>query len=169
MASKRKNLGDDSYSPGSRPLDDADRRILREVAANPREPVARLASRIGMSRPAVADRLRRLEKDRVITGWNVDLDPAALGFRYTVFIRIRPSAGQSPGIESLIRGTPAVVECYRMTGEEGLLLKALFSTVPEFEDLFSRLQRYGQATAFDVLSAVVYPRTPPLPAPSGPH
>ncbi len=165
MASKRKKTNGKSYDDELGRLDDTDRRILREVSAHPRESIARLSTRVGLSRPAVAERVRRLERDHVIAGWRVELNPAALGLRHTVFIRIRPSAGQASMIESVIRTNPSVVECYRMTGEEGLLLKALFSTIPEFEEVFARLQRYGQATAFDVLSAVVPLRSPPLPTP----
>lgn len=162
MASKRRKTKDNAYDAHLERLDDTDRRILREIIANPRESIARISVRVGLSRPAVAERVRRLERDHVIAGWRVELDPVALGLRHTVFIRIRPGPGQAPIIESLIRTIPPVVECYRMTGEEGILLKALFSTVPEFEEVFARLQRYGQATAFDVLSAVVPPRSPPL-------
>lgn len=163
MASKRRQNRYDSYDGPSGQLDETDRRILRELVANPRRPISQLATKVGLSRPAVADRLRRLERDQIIAGWRVDLDPLAIGLRYTVFLRIRPSAGQSMTVEPLIRAIPAVVECYRMTGEDGLLLKALFSTIPEFEATVARLQRYGQVTAFDVLSAVVPPRPPPLP------
>lgn len=162
MPSNRSRSAAISVTGRDRSLDETDLRILRELAADPRAPLLRLAGRVGLSRPAVGERVRRLERAGVIRGWRIELDPKALGFEYTVFVRVRPGAGQVTTLEALLRSLPSVVECYRTTGDDSFLVKAVFATVPEFEEFFARIQRYGQASASDVLSAVVPARTVPL-------
>jgi Lrp/AsnC family transcriptional regulator, leucine-responsive regulatory protein len=87
-------------------LDTVNRRLLSELAADPRITMAALARRVGMSAPAVSERIQRMERAGVITGYRVDISPAALGLPVTVFVRIRPTAGQLPKIAELARQTP---------------------------------------------------------------
>ena len=77
-------------------LDQVNRSLLRELAAEPRITMSALARRVGMSAPAVSERIQRLERAGVITGYRVDISPAALGLPVTAFVRIRPTAGQLP-------------------------------------------------------------------------
>ena len=162
MPSKRRGSSGLPDRNGAEVLDETDRKLLGMLVEDPRAPTARFATRLAMSRPAVAQRLRRLERAHVIDRWRVDLNPSSLGLSYTVFFRVRPAAAQVEAIENIARSEPAVVECYRLTGEDALLLKAHFATVPEFERFQARLNRHGQSVACDVLSAVVAPRAPNL-------
>src|SRR5687767_10133424 len=84
--------------------------LLRLLQAEPRLGVAELARRIGMSAPAVRERLLRLEEAGVIRGWRLELEPRALGYPLTVFVRIRPMPGQLPKIAELARAMPQVAE-----------------------------------------------------------
>src|SRR5262245_18811197 len=70
--------------------------IIRLSQADPRISTSELARRIGMSAPAAKERLVRLEEAGVIRGYRIDLDPPALGLPVTVYIRVRPTAGQLP-------------------------------------------------------------------------
>ena len=75
-------------------LDDINRRLLSELHADPRIGMSALARRVKMSAPAVTERVQRLERAGVITGYRLEVDPAALGLPVTAFARIRPAAGQ---------------------------------------------------------------------------
>src|SRR5438270_1772848 len=99
-------------------LDAVNRRLLRELAADPRSTMSALARRVGMSAPAVTERVQRLERAGVITGYRMDVDPAALGMPVTAFARVRPAAGQLPRIAELAAALPQVTECHRVTGED---------------------------------------------------
>ena len=74
-------------------LDTVNRRLLHELAAEPRITMSALARRVGMSAPAVTERVQRLEQAGVITGYRTDVSPAALGLPVAAFVRIRPTAG----------------------------------------------------------------------------
>src|SRR3546814_18013744 len=72
----------------------------------------------GLSSPSVAERLRRLEERGVLTGYTVDIDPAAFGYMLQAIVRVRPLPGQMHAIERRIRTIPEFTECDKITGED---------------------------------------------------
>jgi DNA-binding Lrp family transcriptional regulator len=72
-------------------LDATNRELLRLLLADPRKAVSELARQVGMSGPAVRERLARLEEAGVIRGYRLDLDPKALGLPVTAIVRVRPA------------------------------------------------------------------------------
>lgn len=137
--------------------------LLRLLQAEPRLGVAELARRIGMSAPAVRERLLRLEEAGVIRGWRLELEPAALGYPLTVFVRIRPMPGQVPKVAELARAMPQVAECHRITGEDCFILKVHVEAIETLDRLLDRFLAHGQTTTSIVQSTPVPPRDPPLP------
>lgn len=71
-------------------LDQRNVELLRCLCFDPRMNLSELARRIGMSTPAVRERLQKLEDTGVIGAWKLELDPKALGYPITAFVRIRP-------------------------------------------------------------------------------
>lgn len=138
--------------------------LIRLLQAEPRLGVAELARRIGMSAPAVRERLLRLEEAGVIRGWRLELEPAALGYPLTVFVRIRPMPGQVPKVAELARAMPQVAECHRITGEDCFILKVHVEAIETLDRLLDRFLAHGQTTTSIVQSTPVPPRDPPLPA-----
>lgn len=137
--------------------------LIRLLQAEPRLGTAELARRIGMSAPAVRERLLRLEEAGVIRGWRLELEPAALGYPLTVFVRIRPMPGQVPKIAELARAMPQVAECHRITGEDCFILKVHVEAIETLDRLLDRFLAHGQTTTSIVQSTPVPPRDPPLP------
>src|SRR6188472_1285096 len=93
-------------------LDATNVRLLAELQADARLSLAELGRRVGLSSPAVAERLRRLERDGVVRGFHADVDPRALGYALAAVLRIRPAPRQIPKVADLARATPEVVECH---------------------------------------------------------
>ena len=87
-------------------LDDTNRRLLDALRDDPRLTMAELARRVGMSAPAVTERVRRMEEAGIIRGYALDLDPAALGMPLSAFVRIRPNPGQLAGWRSWPGASP---------------------------------------------------------------
>jgi len=137
--------------------------LIRLLQAEPRLGVAELARRIGMSAPAVRERLLRLEEAGVIRGWRLELEPKALGYPLTVFVRIRPMPGQVPKVAELARAMPQVAECHRITGEDCFILKVHVEAIETLDRLLDRFLAHGQTTTSIVQSTPVPPRDPPLP------
>jgi Lrp/AsnC family leucine-responsive transcriptional regulator len=144
-------------------LDNTNVRLLGELHANPRITMSALGRRVGMSPPAVTERLQRLEQAGVILGYRLEVDPAALGLPVTAFVRIRPAPGQLPKIAELARRLGQVSECHRITGEDCFLVKAHAASVPDLEQLLDQFLTYGQTVSSIVVSTPVPPRPLPLP------
>lgn len=148
-------------------LDARNVELLRLLDGDPRASVSELARRIGMSAPAVKERLTRLEEAGVILGYRLGLSAKALGWPITAFIRVRPMAGQLPRIIELAESIPQVVECHRITGEDCFILKVHLDALENMDQILDRFLAYGQTTTSIVQSTPVPLRTPPLPGPRG--
>ncbi len=139
-------------------LDPTNRRLLEELQANARLSVAELGRRVNLSAPAVADRLQRLERARVITGYRAEVDPKALGYPISALVRIRPTTRQLQKIPELAREIPEVVECHRVTGEDCFVLKLHLRAMDDLEELLDRFIVYGQTTTSIVHSSPIAAR-----------
>ena len=137
--------------------------LIRLLQADPRTPVSELARRIGMSAPAVKERLLRLEEGGVIRGYRLDLDPAALGLPVTLYVRVRPGPGQLPKVIALAQSLPQVAECHRITGEDCFIMKVHLDAIDNLDQVLDRFLVYAQTTTSLVQSSPVPLRAPPLP------
>lgn len=144
-------------------IDAVNRRILEELLDDSRLTMSELGRRVGMSSPAVTERVRRLEETGVIRGYRLDLNPAALGLPIAAYIRIRPNAGQLPRIIELAQQIPEVVECHRITGEDCFILKAHIPAIDQLDRLLDSFLLYGSTTTTIIQSSPVPLRPPPLP------
>jgi Lrp/AsnC family leucine-responsive transcriptional regulator len=144
-------------------LDAANLRLLSELQVDPRLSMSELGRRVGMSAPAVTERVQRLEAAGVIAGYRMDVDPAALGMPVTALVRIRPGPGQLPKIARAAQETAQVVECHRITGEDCFLIKVHAPSIAELEEILDRFLLFGQTTTSIVVSTPVPARPLPLP------
>jgi Lrp/AsnC family transcriptional regulator, leucine-responsive regulatory protein len=136
-------------------LDGTNRRLLAELQADARLTLAELGRRVGLSSPAVAERLGRLERSGVVRGYRADIDPRALGLSLGAVVRIRPAPGQLGNVAELARRTPEVVECDRITGEDCYIMRAHVRDVGHLEEVIDRFAALGQTTTSIVQSSPV--------------
>ena len=152
MASNRRQNGafaDDAL------LDPTNLRLLAELQADARLSLAELGRRVGLSSPAVAERVGRLERDGVIRGYHADVDPRALGFALSAVIRIRPAPRELRKVADVARDTPEIVQCDRVTGEDCYVMRAHVRDVEHLEEVIDRFAIYGQTTSSIVQSSPV--------------
>lgn len=142
-------------------LDAVNRRLLGELHGDPRITMSALARRVGMSAPAVTERVQRMERAGVIRGYRLDVDPAALGFPVTAWVRVRPVPGQLPKIAELVTTLANVTECHRISGEDCFLVKVHSATIEGLEETLDKILVHGQTITSIVHSSPVPPR--PLP------
>jgi Lrp/AsnC family transcriptional regulator, leucine-responsive regulatory protein len=164
MAKNRRQPRTSSFKGQIEPFDEVNVRLLGELESDPRLAVSELARRVGMSAPAVRERIQRLEAAGVITGYRIELDPESLGFPVTAFVRIRPMPGALPKIAAIAAELPAVTECYRITGEDCFIAKVHAPSIQELEASLDRFLAFGNTTTSIVVSVPVPPRSLPLPA-----
>jgi Lrp/AsnC family leucine-responsive transcriptional regulator len=136
-------------------LDETNRRLLHELQLNARLTIAELGRRIGLSSPAVAERLSRLEQAGAITGYHAAVDPRALGYHLTAVVRVRPAPGQLQNVAELARQTPEVTECHRITGEDCYIMRAHVRDVTHLEEVIDHFVVLGQTTTSIVQSSPV--------------
>jgi Lrp/AsnC family transcriptional regulator, leucine-responsive regulatory protein len=144
--------------------DAVNQRILTEMRSDPRITMSELGRRVGLSAPAVTERVGRLERSGVIAGYRLELDPAALGFPVSAYVRIRPGPGQLRRIAELAAAIPEVTECHRITGEDCFIMRVHAPALDKFEAVLDRFLMHGQTTSSIVQSTVVASRPLPLPA-----
>lgn len=125
--------------------------------------MSELGRRVGFSSPAITERVRRLEESNVILGYNLEINPAALGLLIAAYIRIRPNPGQLPRIAELAQQIPEVVECHRVTGEDCFILKIYLPSLDQLDRILDRFLMYGSTTTSLIQSSPVPLRPPPLP------
>ena len=146
-------------------LDSLDHKILHELQANARLSFAELGRRIGLSTPAVAERVRRLEETGVITRYTALVDPAKVGLPVRAFIKITVPGDRLPHFNALAQRVPEVRECHRVTGAESYILQVAVRDLPHLEKVIDSLTPYVATNTSMVLASPV-PWNPVLPASS---
>jgi Lrp/AsnC family leucine-responsive transcriptional regulator len=142
-------------------LDATDRQIIGELAADGRIPFAELGRRVSLSAPAVTERVRRLEQTGVITGYQAQIDPRALGYRLTAIVRVKPAVRQLSKIAALAADIPQIEECLRITGEDCFYMKLHLASIEELPSVLDRFLLYGETTTSIVNATPVPRRDPP--------
>lgn len=143
-------------------LDDADRRLLLALSRDGRRSAASLAKALGLSRQAVAERIRLLERTGVIRGYRADVDPAALGLSVRAQIRLSMDGAAGPGREkdvlARLRSSPLVRAVYRVSGEDCFVAHVVCRRIEDVTALLSTLSEtraiQSSRTAF-VLESVL--------------
>jgi Lrp/AsnC family leucine-responsive transcriptional regulator len=132
--------------------------ILQELQANARISFAELGRRVGLSIPAVTERVRKMEDAGIITGYHADVNPEKVGYPIAAFIRMSIGGNVSTQIIALIREMNEVEECHRGTGGDSFILKVRVASVAHLEHLIERLLPFGTTTTSIVLSSPVTKR-----------
>lgn len=123
-------------------MDAIDRRLVELLRANARLSYAELARQVGLSAPAVHERVGKLETSGVLRGYHADVDPEAVGLGVTALIGVvQDSTGDIDGLLRRLGDMAEIESCYFMAGEESFLLKARVGTIAELEHLIVRLNR----------------------------
>lgn len=122
-------------------LDELDLRIVALLLKDGRTPAAQIAEQIGLSRPAVADRLDKLERQGVIRGTTAVIDPIALGRTITAFIAARGSSLSAPArrkFRELMR-REEMLEVHTVAGDDCYLIKVRAGSIGELNTLVQQL------------------------------
>ncbi|PYQ17012.1 MAG: AsnC family transcriptional regulator [Acidobacteria bacterium] len=155
-------------------LDEVDRGLLLALSHNGRRSAAALAKDLGLSRQAVTERIRDLERRGVIRGYRADVDPLALGLEVRAQVRITldgaaPLAREKDVLRRLT-ANPLVRSVYRVSGEDCFVAQVLCRRIEDVNELLGELQAtralQSSRTAF-VLETVLEkgalgPMEPPL-------
>lgn len=139
-------------------IDEIDWKILKELQINARTTFAELGRRVGLTTPAVIERIRKLEDAAIITGYSVEIDTAKVGLPITAFIRMSITGVDYSHIIEVVSESTEVLECHRGTGNDSFIMKVAVADVGHLQTLIDRLTPYGITTTSIVLSSPVKSR-----------
>lgn len=138
-----------------RVLDATGRKLLRALQENARLSYSELGRQVGLSAPAAAERVRRLEEAELIIGYHAEVDPAALGYGVLAFIRLTTSTDKYPRVLELAQRLSEIRECHHVTGGEAFIMKVLATSIPHLESIIAQMSIFGATSTSIVLSSPV--------------
>jgi Lrp/AsnC family transcriptional regulator, leucine-responsive regulatory protein len=135
--------------------DEIDWKILYELQRDARTSYAEIGRRIGLTTPAIIERIRKMEDAGIITGYRVEIDPAKVGLPVTAFIRMSITGVDYSHIIETVRESKEVLECHRGTGGDSFIMKVAVANVEHLQTIIDKLTPYGITTTSIVLSSPV--------------
>jgi Lrp/AsnC family leucine-responsive transcriptional regulator len=136
-------------------LDDVGWNILDELQQNARVSFAELGRRIGLSTPAVLERVHKMEECGIILGYHAKLDGAKAGMPITAFIRLSVLGDLLQRVIAIAQKLDEVLECHRVTGTDSFVIKVGVSSVEHLQELFDKFSPYVATTTSIILSSPV--------------
>lgn len=149
--------------PSSSAIDTLDERILSELQSNGRLTMKALAERVGLSSPAMIERVRRLEERGVLAGYRAVVDPAAIGRPLTALISIDVERRHHDLFLNRLRAEPSVEACHRITGDHTYQVKVHVSSTEELELLVDELAAAGAKCSTSIVLSTPIEGAPVVP------
>lgn len=134
-------------------MDGMGRKILRELQVNARSTFSDIGRKVGLSSPAVAERIYKMEEAGIINGYHADISPESLGHRVTAFITLTTKPDRYREIYAFAGEQKEILECHHISGNESLILKVASASVSGLNDLVETLSRYGETKTSIILSS----------------
>lgn len=136
-------------------LDKTNLKIIRVLQQDARISFAELGKAVHLSAPAVAERVKKLEAEGIITGYCTKLDLDKIGLPIVAHIQARVFLGKEPLFVELVKQQDCVLECANVTGEKAYLLKAAVPDMKSLDALLEALSVYAETNSMIKLSDVV--------------
>lgn len=133
--------------------------ILKVLQEQGRLSYAEIGRQVGLSAPAVAERMQKLEDSGVIRGYKADLNLEKLGLPLKAIINMKVHTGKLQAFLLQVQEMREIYECHRVTGNDCLVMKAAVRSPKNLEELVNRLVNYGDPTTSVVLSSPVESKT----------
>ncbi len=144
-----------SQSDREKLLDSLGWKLLAELQSDARISFAELGRRVGLSTPAVAERVRRMEDEGIIRAYRAEIDPSSVGLPITAFIRMSIVGNVLAKLTERVHAMPEIVECHRGTGEDSFILKVNVVSVEHLKAVIDRLTPFGTTSTSLVLESLI--------------
>jgi len=136
-------------------LDATGWKLLQALQEHARLSFRELGQQVGLSAPAVIERIRKMEEAGLIVGYHAEINLEKVGLPIIAFIRMNTSRERSGYVGIQLQSIPEILECHRVAGEVSFLIKVAVSSMNHLERLIDQLAHYGQPTTSIVLSSPV--------------
>jgi len=146
----------------SKVLDQTDCRIIEILETDGRLSLADIGKEVGLSGPAVGERLRTLRDQGVVAGFGARVNLRALGYTIQALVRIKPRSGQLHVVEKMIEEQPRFLSCDRVTGDDCYVTRLALADVAELDDILLPFHERAETHTSIVKSSIFETRLPPL-------
>jgi Lrp/AsnC family leucine-responsive transcriptional regulator len=136
-------------------IDSLNWKILSCLQNNARQSNAQIGRTVGITSPAVAERIRKMEDAGLIEGYNARISPLEAGYQLTAIITIRAFMGKLKPFLQIVPSFKEVVNCYRITGNENIVMEVVLRNQFHLESFIDKLIVYGETKTQIVLSNIV--------------
>ncbi|AUP81002.1 Lrp/AsnC family transcriptional regulator [Flavivirga eckloniae] len=136
-------------------IDGLNWKILRCLQENARLSNAEIGRRVGVSSPAVSERIKKMEDLGVIEGYKAIISPFEVGYQLKAIITLRAFMGKLKPFLDKVKTYDEVVNCYRITGNENIVMEVVLRNQKHLESFIDELIVYGESKTQIVLSQVV--------------
>lgn len=146
-------------------LDKVDHAILDALLHDARASQRALADRIGLSPPAIRERIRRLEDDGVIEGFTIDISTRSLGYTLEAIVRLEPLPGKLHIVERALQDALQVIQCDKVTGEDCFVARVVLRDVADLDRVLDPFHDLARTNTSIIKSSPIAGRRPPLVVP----
>ncbi len=129
--------------------------ILRALQDDARISFAELGRKVGLSGPAITDRVRKMEEAGIIAGYHAQVNLGKIGFPVTAFVRMGVSRENFQRVIALARDIPEVRECHHSSGDDTFLLKVMATSEEHLERLIDPFRSLGEVHTAVIVSTPV--------------
>ena len=136
-------------------VDSLNWKILKCLQQNARMSNAEIGRRVGVSSPAVSERIKKMEDAEIIQGYTTFVSPFELGYQLKALITLRAFMGMLKPFLEKVKTYDEVVNCYRITGNENIVMEVVLKNQKHLETFIDQLISYGETKTQIVLSHVV--------------
>lgn len=136
-------------------IDSLNRKILKSLQSNARQSNAEIGRQVGISSPAVNERIKKMEDAGIIKSYFTDVSPFECGYQLKAIITLRAFMGKLKPFLSHVKTYDEVLNCYRITGNENIVMEVVLKNQKHLEAFIDQLITYGETKTQIVLSQVV--------------
>ncbi|MDC8006216.1 Lrp/AsnC family transcriptional regulator [Aureisphaera galaxeae] len=136
-------------------IDSLNWQILSCLQQNARQSNAEIGRKVGISSPAVAERIRKMEDAGLIQGYYADVSPFESGYQLKAIVTLRAFMGKLKPFLAKVKTYDEVINCYRVTGNENIVMEVILKNQKHLEIFIDQLITYGECKTQIVLSQIV--------------
>lgn len=136
-------------------IDDLNWKILECLQENARASFANIGRKVGLTPPAVAERVKKMEDLEILQGYNAKVSHALTGHQLKAIITLRAFMGKLKPFLVTVLTFEEVINCYRITGNENIVMEVVLKDQFHLEKFIDRLLQYGETRTHIILSNVI--------------
>lgn len=136
-------------------IDSLNSKILKCLQENARLSNAEIGRQVGISSPAVSERIKKMEDMGIIEGYKTIVSPFEIGYQLKAIITLRAFMGKLKPFLDKVKTYDEVINCYRITGDENIVMEVVLKNNKHLETFIDQLITYGESKTQIVLSRVV--------------